>query len=50
MPNSVIQSFSKKSGKPVSTVEKMWNDIVNGVCSSPFRFTTITELALLFIY
>ena len=31
MPNSVIQSFSKKSGKPVSTVEKMWNDIVNGV-------------------
>ena len=31
MPNSVIQSFSKKSGKPVSTVEKMWNDIVNSV-------------------
>ena len=50
MPNSVIQSFSKKSGKPVSTVEKMWNDIVNGVSKKidteddAFYGTVVTQL------
>ena len=50
MPNSVIQSFSKKSGKPVSTVEKMWNDIVNSVSKKidteddAFYGTVVTQL------
>lgn len=32
MPNNIIKSFSDKSGKPESEVEKLWNkaeDIVN---------------------
>ena len=50
MPNSVIQSFSKKSGKPASTVERMWNDIVNGVSKKmdteddAFYGTVVTQL------
>lgn len=31
MPNSVIKSLAKKSKRPESVVEKMWNDIVDGI-------------------
>lgn len=50
MPNSVIQSFSKKSGKPVSTIERMWDDIVDGVSKNmdteddAFYGTVVTQL------
>lgn len=27
MPNSIIKSFAKKSGKSVQEVEKIWNEI-----------------------
>ena len=29
MPNSVIKSLAKKSNRPVSSVEKTWNDTVD---------------------
>lgn len=27
MPNTMIQNFSKKSGKSVQEVEKIWNEL-----------------------